>query len=120
MRTREETGGVTPFWLAAYLVAVVIVSVAASVTLYNHQVGSHGPLARLIPMVLVGVIFTGSQYELFSWDLFITLLAIAAANITIIWLVYVKGKRVRTDIVAIIGIAVVLGLGLPLRLLGII
>jgi hypothetical protein len=77
-------------------------------------------LITVIPMVLVGVIFTGSQYDLFSWDLFITLVVIAGVNITIIWLVYVKGKRVRTDIVAIIGIAVVLGLGLPLRLLGII
>lgn len=51
---RETT--ITPFWLAAYLLAVAVVGVAAGVLFYQHQVGGEGALARLLPMLWVGEI----------------------------------------------------------------
>nr|MDO8111663.1 hypothetical protein [Candidatus Sigynarchaeota archaeon] len=76
-------------------------------------------LITVIPMVIIyEVVFTGS-HAVFEWDLFLAIIVFWAANIAIVWLLYVKNKRVRTEIVAIIGIAVLLGIGLPLRLLGV-
>jgi hypothetical protein len=77
-------------------------------------------LITVIPMVIVyEVVFTGS-HAVFEWDLFLAIVGFWAVNIAIVWALYKKGKQVRTEIVALVGIAVLLGLGLPLRLLGVI
>lgn len=54
MRERPPDTGVTPFWLASYFVAVLVVGVAAGVIFYNHEIGGSGELWRLLPMLLVG------------------------------------------------------------------
>ncbi|NPV48729.1 MAG: hypothetical protein HPY69_17455 [Armatimonadetes bacterium] len=54
MRERPPDTGVTPFWLASYFVAVLVVGVAAGVIFYNHEIGGSGQLWRLLPMLLVG------------------------------------------------------------------
>lgn len=54
MRDRPPDTAVTPFWLASYFVAVLVVGVAAGVIFYNHDIGGSGQLWRLLPMLLVG------------------------------------------------------------------
>ncbi|MCE5240082.1 hypothetical protein LLH23_16595 [bacterium] len=50
---REETG-LPAFWVTLYLLAVLIVGVAAGTLLGRHHVGGVGDFWRLLPMLLVG------------------------------------------------------------------
>lgn len=60
MRDQQNESGVAPIWFGAYLVAALVVGVAAGVILYREGIGGEGPQARLLPMLLVAelVIYT--------------------------------------------------------------
>ena len=55
-RVRDESNseGLPAFWVAIYLVAVLIVGVAAGTLLARHEIGGMGEMWRLLPMLLVG------------------------------------------------------------------
>ena len=76
-------------------------------------------LITVLPMAILGLFFNGSEYDFFNWTQFLVIIVVAAANIFVVWIIYMKGRRVRTDIVAIIGIIIVMGLGWTLRFLGV-
>src|SRR5271157_536418 len=77
-------------------------------------------LITVIPLELVSVFLKlfNVQVDVFTWTYFLVLVVTAAANVSIIFLTYIKGKRVRTDIAALVGIIVVMGVGWPLLFLG--
>ena len=53
-RSERTNESLPAFWVAIYLVALLVVSVAAGTLLARHQVGGAGEVWRLLPMLLVG------------------------------------------------------------------